>query len=158
MTDEPSGPNRGPAQRAGFLLAQVGAYAAMRFAQRLEEFGLTPGDVGLLRLIAVNPGQSQQVLAQALGVVPSRVVVLIDDLEGKGLVTRQRSATDRRNYELRLSPAGAQIMAQMREIGAAHEKDILRGLSATERKTLTGLLAKVAASHHLTPDVHPGLR
>jgi DNA-binding MarR family transcriptional regulator len=156
--DETTNSHRGPTQRGGFLLAQVGAYATMRFAQRLEDLGLTPSDIGLLRLIALNPGQSQQTLAQSLGVVPSRVVALIDELQGKGLVSRERSSTDRRNYELQLSPTGREVMAKMREIGSAHEKDILRVLTAAERKTLTALLAKVAASHDLPPDVHPGYR
>jgi DNA-binding MarR family transcriptional regulator len=93
-----------------------------------------------------------------LGVVPSRVVALIDELQGKGLVSRERSTTDRRNYELQLSPAGRDVMSKMREIGSAHEKDILQVLTAAERKTLTALLTKVAASHDLTPDVHPGYR
>jgi DNA-binding MarR family transcriptional regulator len=156
--DETTNSHRGPWQRGGFLLAQVGAYATMRFAQRLEDLGLTPSDIGLLRLIALNPGQSQQTLAQSLGVVPSRVVALIDELQGKGLVSRERSTTDRRNYELQLSPAGRDVMSKMREIGSAHEKDILQVLTAAERKTLTALLTKVAASHDLTPDVHPGYR
>jgi DNA-binding MarR family transcriptional regulator len=128
----------------------------MRFAERLEGLGLTPSDVGLLRMIAVNPGQSQQTLAQALRVVPSRVVSLIDDLQAKGLVTRERSSSDRRTYELRLSLVGVEAMEKMREIGSAHENDMMMGLSTEERTTLTALLAKLAASHALAPDVHPG--
>jgi DNA-binding MarR family transcriptional regulator len=94
-----------------------------------------------------------------LGVVPSRVVALIDELQGKVLVSRERSSTDRRNYELQLSPTGREVMSKMREIGSAHEKkDILQVLTAAERKTLAALLAKVAASHDLPPDVHPGYR
>jgi DNA-binding MarR family transcriptional regulator len=159
IAPEPAtGSQRGPAQRPGFLLAQIGAFATMRFAQRLEDLGLTPSDVGLLRLIALNPGQSQQTLAQSLGVVPSRVVALIDELQNKDLVHRERSTTDRRNYELHLTSTGQAAMNQMREIATAHEKDILSGLSVAERKSLTVLLGKIASSHNLTPDVHPDYR
>jgi DNA-binding MarR family transcriptional regulator len=157
-TASPGAPSRGGPPRGAFLLAQVGAFAAIRFAERLEGLGLTPGDVGLLRLIAANAGQSQQTLAQLLGVAPSRVVALIDDLQAKDLVIRARSATDRRSYELRLTRKGGQVMEAMREIGSAHEDDVLGVLTAAERQTLRALLAKLAEGHALTPDVHPGYR
>ena len=149
---------RGPTQRVGFLLSQVGAFAASKFAERLAVINLQPGDVGILRMIATTPGMSQQDLASKLGVGPSRVVALIDDLERKGLVARQRSIVDRRNHELRLTDAGRDVMAKMRGIGAAHENDVVQALTAEERLTLGALLGKVAESHGLTQDVHPGYR
>ena len=45
---------------SAFLLAQVGAHAAQRFTERIGELDLTPAQVGLLRLVASRPGQSQQ--------------------------------------------------------------------------------------------------
>lgn len=150
--------DRGPSERVGFLLSQVGALAAARFAERLADLDLQPGDVGILRLIAVDPGLSQQALAGKLGVVPSRVVALIDVLQKKGLVMRERSVKDRRNHELQLTDAGKAVMAQMREIGAAHEEDVVHALSPSERRALGTLLAKIAESHQLAPDVHPGYR
>jgi DNA-binding MarR family transcriptional regulator len=149
----------GPARTgSAFLLAQIGAHAAGRFAERVAVLGLGPGDVGLLRLIAGEPGRSQQSLAAALGVVPSRVVALVDGLERKGLVERRRSTQDRRNYELHLTGEAKQVMARMREVGSAHEEDMLAGLDTTERAQLAALLGKVAAHHDLAPGVHPGYR
>jgi DNA-binding MarR family transcriptional regulator len=155
-TEAPHPPGAGPARTgSAFLLAQIGAHAAGRFAERL---GLGPADVGLLRLIAGEPGRSQQSLATALGVVPSRVVALVDGLERKGLVERRRSTADRRNYELHLTGEAMQVMARMREVGSAHEQDMLSGLDAAERAQLAVLLGKVAAQQGLTPGVHPGYR
>lgn len=149
---------RKPSQRVGFLLSQLGSFAASRFAERLTEMDLHPSDIGILRMIAVDPGLSQRSLAELLGVGPSRVVALIDELEQKSLVARVRSMKDRRNYELHLTDAGRSVMARMREIGSAHEEEIVSALSAQERILLGELLAKVAESHGLTPDVHPGYR
>src|SRR4051794_34209430 len=81
-----------------FLLAQVGAQAANRFAARLEELKLVPAHTGVLRSIVGNPGISQQALATKLGLVPSRLVALLDELEGKGLIERRDNADDRRVY------------------------------------------------------------
>lgn len=155
MTD--SGSER--RQSAAFLLAQLGAFAAQRFGDRVGELGLQPSDVGILRIIARHEvALSQQALAGLLGVGPSRVVALIDALEKKGLVARARSARDRRNYELTLTDAGRDVMAQMRRIGSAHEREITGALSADERSTLITLLGRLARAHGLTADVHPGYR
>ncbi|QLE75423.1 MarR family transcriptional regulator [Streptomyces rectiverticillatus] len=50
-------------------------------------------------MIATRPGLSRRALAADLGVVPSRVVTLVDHLDGKGLVERRRSTEDRRNQQ-----------------------------------------------------------
>jgi DNA-binding MarR family transcriptional regulator len=144
--------------RAAFLLSQVGAHAAARFAERLEPLSLQPSDVGILRLIAADENLSQQGLADVLGVVPSRVVVLVDALEQKGLVTRVRSARDRRTYELRLTDEGHAVMEEMRAVGSAHEADITASLSPEEHQELGRLLRKIADGHGLTADVHPGYK
>jgi DNA-binding MarR family transcriptional regulator len=139
-----------------FLLSQVGAHAATRFAERISELGVIPADVGVLRMIATQPGRSQQSLAEELGVVPSRVVALVDNLERKGLVERRRNPKDRRNYELHLTTAGTQVMSRMRGLASAHENDICAALDDGQRAQLTELLEAIAAQQGLTPRVHPG--
>jgi DNA-binding MarR family transcriptional regulator len=74
-----------------FLIAQLGAYASAQFAKRLEPLGFTPAHAGILRIIAVTPGLSQQELAARLGMYPSRLVAVIDDLEKRSLIERQPS-------------------------------------------------------------------
>ncbi|MEV7612533.1 MarR family transcriptional regulator [Streptomyces sp. NPDC089799] len=148
-----------PAPRgAAFLLAQIGAHAAGRFAERVGELGLTPADVGLLRMIGGRPGRSQRALAEDLGVVPSRVVSLIDGLQDKGLVERRRSVEDRRNHELHLTADGRRALGSVSRTAAAHEDDLLAALDRDQRDLLLGLLQRVAAQQELTPGVHPGYR
>ena len=89
-----------------YTLTQLGTLAAQRFSDRVAELGLTAPEAGVLRLLIAQPGLSQRELATRLGSAPSRVVVLVDSLESKGLVRRRRSATDRRNHELRLTDDG----------------------------------------------------
>ncbi|MEU7725921.1 MarR family winged helix-turn-helix transcriptional regulator [Streptomyces sp. NPDC040724] len=143
---------------AAFLLAQIGAHAAGRFAERVAALGLTPADVGLLRMVAGRPGLSQRALAEDLGVVPSRVVALIDALEGEGLVERRRSAGDRRNHELHLTPEGRRSLGKVSRVASAHEDDLLAALDPDGRAQLLELLERVAAQQELTPGVHPGYR
>ena len=90
-------PATGPAHVA-FVLTQVGALAAMGFADQLAPLGLTPAHAGLLRAVAADPGRSQQAVATELGVLPSRLVALVDELEQDGLVERRRNPGDRRHH------------------------------------------------------------
>jgi DNA-binding MarR family transcriptional regulator len=143
---------------AAFLLAQLGAHAAMRFAQRIAEIGLTPPDAGILGNIATRPGISQQALAEHLGVMPSRMVALIDQLESKGIVERKRSAEDRRNYELSLTQKGRQVLGEIGRIAQEHEASLLAALTPEEREQLRSLCTRIADEQQLTPGVHPGYR
>ena len=152
------GPGGPPRPGNAFLLAQLGAHAAARFSERIKALDLTPAQAGVLRLIAWQPGRSQQDIARTLGTPPSRLVLLIDGLEERGLVERRRSRQDRRQYALHLTDAGAGFMGQLAGIGAAHEDDICAGLDAGERGQLAGLLERIAARQRLTPGVHPGYR
>ncbi|MFI6921203.1 MarR family winged helix-turn-helix transcriptional regulator [Nonomuraea spiralis] len=141
-----------------FLLAQLGAHAAGRFAARVAELGLSPADVGLLRMIAFQPGRSQQSLAADLGVVPSRVTAMLDPLDRAGLVERRRSAGDRRNHELHLTAEGTRVMEDVKRTAMAHEADLTSCLSPDQRGQLLTLLELVADDQGLTPGVHPGYR
>jgi DNA-binding MarR family transcriptional regulator len=143
---------------SAFLLAAVGAHAAARFAERVAELGLTPPQVGLLGLITASPGQSQQAVAQVLGMPPSRLVGLVDALADRGLVERRRNLHDRRLHALHITDAGEAMLAKIAKIGRAHDDALCRSLDAAERETLRTLLSRVAADQGLRPGIHPGYR
>jgi DNA-binding MarR family transcriptional regulator len=143
-------------RRTGFQLSQLGHLASRQFSESVSELGLTPPEAGVLRLLARNPGISQRDLAQRLGAVPSRVVVLLDALQDAGLVTRTRSVTDRRNHELELTDEGRAMMVRLRRVAEHHEGALVEGLSERERSQLARLVDKLASAHGLSPDAHPG--
>ena len=79
----------------GFLIASVGHAAATSFERSLAETGLHPRHFAVLRgLAAADEDQSQQHLARSLGIPPSRVVVLLDELVRRGYVSRRESPDD----------------------------------------------------------------
>jgi DNA-binding MarR family transcriptional regulator len=143
---------------AAFLLAQLGAYASGEFAKRLEPLGLTPAHAGIFRIMAANPGLSQQELAAKLGMYASRLVAVIDDLEKRGLIERQPSNTDRRLYALHLTKSGKEQLSAIGAIAREHGRDLLDALSEEERLTLTALLERVVNNKGLQKGVHPGYR
>src|SRR6202158_6332050 len=143
---------------AAFLLAQLGAYAPGQFAKRLQPLGFTTAHAGIFRIIAANPGLSQQELAAKLGMYASRLVAVIDDLEKRGLIERQPSNTDRRLYALHFTKSGREQLSAIWAIAREHGRDLFDGLSDEERSTLTALLERVAKKQGLQEGVHPGYR
>lgn len=144
--------------RLAFLLAQVGGHAASQFAARLTVLQLTPPDAGILRLLGMGAGISQQELSAKLGIHPSRLVAILDALEHRGFVQRKPNPADRRQYALHLTPDGKKILDEIGVLGRQHGEALCASLSPRERETLTDLLLKIAAEQGLTPGVHPGYR
>lgn len=141
-----------------FLLAQIGAHAAARFAERLAPLGLTPPHAGILRILGREPDMTQKALADLLGAFPSRLVLLLDELEKRGLVERHARPKDRRSHALRLTQAGRAQLEVLGRIAREHQDDLCAGLSAAERDQLRDLLLKIATQQELRPGVHTGYR
>jgi DNA-binding MarR family transcriptional regulator len=147
-----------PTAGLAFLLSQVGSHAASRFADRLEPLGLNPPHVGILRVIEQADGLSQQALGEKLGVFPSRLVQMIDELEERGLVERRDNPADRRSYALYLTKEGREAFEQISGIGREHQDALCAALSKSEQAQLADLLRRIADEQQLTPGIHPSFR
>jgi DNA-binding MarR family transcriptional regulator len=143
-------------QGAAFLLAQVGAHAAARFAERLAPLRLSPPHVGILRALAKSAGLSQQELASMLKIHSSRLVGLLDELEMRGFLMRQENADDRRTYALHLTEEGQATLIEIGRVAKEHQDSLLASLGKEERERLADLLQRIADDQGLTPGVHPG--
>ena len=148
----------GDGDGVAFLLSQLGHRSASIFADLIASIDLTPPHAGILRAISADPGRSQQALSGQLGLLPSRVVAYVDELEHRGYVERRRNPDDRRLHALYLTAAGKKTMTKIGELGRQHEKLLTAGLDAQQRDTLRQLLSVLAERQGLTPHVHPGYR
>ncbi|GAA1990066.1 MarR family winged helix-turn-helix transcriptional regulator [Amycolatopsis minnesotensis] len=156
MANRPRGD--APPAGAAFLLPQLGAHAADRFAERIAPLGLAPRHVGLLRWISHNSATTQRDVATAFGVRPSRIVVLLDELEELGLVRREVDPADRRNRAVRLTTQGRRALTRVGQAFLTHQNDLLSALTSSEQATLATLLARVAEQQGLSAGVHPAYR
>jgi DNA-binding MarR family transcriptional regulator len=154
VTNPPPEPEAGLA----FLLSQVGAHSSARFAERLAPLELSPPHAGILRVISQAGGLSQQALGEKLGMFPSRLVLVLDELERRGLVERRDSPADRRSYALHLTRAGREMLRRIGRIAREHQDALCAALDESERAQLAGLLTRIAAQQQLTPGIHPGYR
>jgi DNA-binding MarR family transcriptional regulator len=150
MTKGPQHPLGQGTHRVAQMLAQMGALAAGRFANRIAELEVTPAHAAVLRVVATEPGRSQQSLSVILGMQPARLTALLDDLETRGLIERRRHEKDHRLFALYLTAAGQQFMGRLAAAGAEHERDITGVLEDDERRQLGVILEKLAVSHGMT--------
>jgi DNA-binding MarR family transcriptional regulator len=147
-----------PSDGLAFLLSQVGFHASARFAARLEPLRVKPPHVGILRVVEQADGLSQQALCERLGVFPSRLVALIDELERLGLVERRNSPSDRRSRALHLTEEGRKTLRKIDRVSGEHQEAICHALDADERAQLADFLRRIVTEQGLSPGVHPGFR
>src|SRR5260370_29653494 len=146
-----------PASGVAFLLVQLGFHIAGLFGERLKRLGLEQRQAGMLVRLAENDGRSQQAIAELMGVNPTRMVFLTDELEKLGLVERRRNPADRRSHALHLTEAGTAMLARVREVTQAHEDAVTTGLTGAEREQLTSLLRRLARDQGLAAHSLPGI-
>jgi DNA-binding MarR family transcriptional regulator len=151
-------PRRVPPVGVAFLLSQVGAHAANSFEERLIEMELKPHHAGLLRMLGSNPGLSQQELSDLFGIFPSRLVILLDQLESRKLIERRENSSDRRGHRVYLTKAGRRALAGIGKRTLELETDLCAALTGPEKTTLTSLLTRMVAQQNIMPAVHPAYR
>lgn len=88
----------------------------------------------------------QHELAEAFCMDANNVVLLLNEIEQLGYVTRLRDPSDRRRHLVQLTPAGASALSLAERAQEAIEDDVLRALDPQERATLWKLLTRALRS------------
>jgi DNA-binding MarR family transcriptional regulator len=104
---------------------------------------ITPGLLGMLQVIAANPGLAQSRLAEAMEVDRSTIVKVVDQLEERDLIQREPSPNDKRSYCLRMTDGGRRALRRMEALVLRHEDEFTKVLSAEERRLLISLLMRL---------------
>jgi MarR family transcriptional regulator, negative regulator of the multidrug operon emrRAB len=143
-----------PSRRAARQANLLGALA-VAVVDRLHEARVDDGGRGLTASAALNhlrlrPAQNIDFLARLLHISHPATVRLVNRLEAEGLVERRPDEDDARSRALVLTRAG-----QRAALAAARKRleildEILASLTATERRQLEPVLAKLLAG--LTTD------
>jgi DNA-binding MarR family transcriptional regulator len=128
---------------AGYQLRLAYVAISRHFAAAMAPLDLTQKQTGVLWLIGANAGVSQIALATELGMDRASMMAIVDRLEDRKLVLRERSRQDGRRQELYLTPKGRKVLAQSKTILAAHERWITERFSEDEIATLMSLLKRI---------------
>lgn len=127
----------------GYQLRRAQVRVFNSFLKRLDELDVSPGEFGLLVLVGANPGLNQNALAKAIGSNRSLLVPMLDKLEARGLVAREKSAADRRSHAVVPSRAGQVLIARLKGVVRDHERQVTTPLNDEERQTLLRLLCRL---------------
>lgn len=102
----------------------------------------------LIHLDNANRPLTQKELAAAIGIDGSTLVRLLDALETRQLAQRQSDPADRRTRRLAITPAGKQLVAQIRQALAQPEAQMLQGLSEAELAAMVQGFEKIQHNLH----------
>ncbi len=99
--------------------------------------------------------RTQAALAAAIGADKTRLIPVLDDLQRRGLITREPDPADRRVRVLNLTPAGRKLHAAVRADIRAAEDTLLAGVAEQDR---SGFLAVLQALDRPGPQTDQGRR
>lgn len=98
----------------------------------------------LATLEEFGPG-AQAEIGRRLGIDPSDMVAILNDLERSGYVSRERDPDDRRRNSVTMTPAGRAALDHFDEAIAAAQDAVLASFSPADRDQLLTLLARLVA-------------
>ncbi|MFD1343513.1 MarR family winged helix-turn-helix transcriptional regulator [Litorisediminicola beolgyonensis] len=134
------------ARYAGYHLRRTTRLFLSDVAQVLKPLGLRMITFSTLATISGAPGIRQSRLASVLAVEKPNLVAILEELEGRGLILRERLESDRRVYVLKTTAEGEALVRQAHDAVEEHEERLMSPLDETERRTLIEMLAKVRAA------------
>ncbi len=124
-------------------LAQTASFQA--FSQESRGVDLSPGRFATLMLIGRNPGISQTALASANGRDKSTLTPILENLERRGFIVREKMKTDRRSYQLSLTDAGKKMLDQLTVCAKRHDDNLDHIIGAKDRAKFLKILQKISA-------------
>ncbi len=124
-------------------LQRAAGLAAARVEAAVHPHGLSASQFGVLDTIATRGAVHQQELAEALGRSKAQMTAIIDALESRALVRRERHATDRRFITVHLTEAGTRLLEDATPARTAAIVDLMSDLTGEQRARLARLCRRL---------------
>jgi DNA-binding MarR family transcriptional regulator len=133
------------------LLSQLNRVVYRRATE--DVLGIKLKQLIALEILVKNEGCLQQELGATLMVDPNNCVLLLNELDDRGFVERQRDPKDRRRHIVVITSAGQKALAKAEAKLEALEGEVLVNLDPAEREQLRDLLARAMDGQDGGPDV-----
>lgn len=127
----------------GYLLNRASQQCRDYFDGLVTPLGIRGRHFGVLAVVGEEKPLSQIEISERLGIDRNTMVLLLDDLETGGFVTRTRDPQDRRAYLIALTPTGRDVLAQGTQMAHRTNDEVLSPLSPDERAQLHALLSRL---------------
>jgi DNA-binding MarR family transcriptional regulator len=137
-----------PEQEAILNLARTNDQVQILFERLFRAYEeLTPSQYNILRILRGEgkPMQILEIAERTITVVPG-ITGLIDRLERKGLVRRERSTEDRRVIYVRITEKALDLLGRIDEPLSKLHEEVMMGLTRDEMKEMIRLMEKIRES------------
>ncbi|MEN8150232.1 MAG: MarR family transcriptional regulator [Planctomycetota bacterium] len=140
------GVDPGSLERCMTFLCLIGEIDRL-ITRHLERHGLSKTRFSTLEALVHHPDRclTPAELADRTGITRAAMTTVLDGLEKRGLVARERREGDRRLVHVRLTGKGAGFLEGILPDHYRGLCSIMKRLTATERETLTRLYDKIAS-------------
>jgi len=137
-----------PTDRLGFLVRAVSHTMTQRLEQVLRPIGLTQAQLAALAQLAVGPaeGLSGAELGRRAVVTAQAMSAAVASLAQRGLVTRAPSPSHGRVIEVRITPAGRELLERAKDLTAPVHAQATAQLSDVEAEQLRSLLKRTMSA------------
>ena len=135
-------PFRSRQQEAGIALVRTADHVRRHFARVIEPHGITPQQFNVLRILrgAGESGMPTLEIARRMIERTPGITRLLDRLEAKKLVRRERCPTDRRQVLCWIDPPGLALLEALEEPVQRADRTAMRGLAERDLRHLIRLL------------------
>jgi MarR family transcriptional regulator, organic hydroperoxide resistance regulator len=127
----------------GYKLKLLSQSMGRKFQERLEPLGLTPFHWVVLCCLWQEDGLAIGTIGEKLQQVGGTLTGVLDRMEERGLVRRERDSQDRRIWRIWLTDAGRELQQVLPPIVLEFQEQILKEIPHSKRKQLSSLLDRM---------------
>ena len=124
-------------------LQRAADLSSARVEQAVHPFGLSASQFGVLDTLNARGPVHQQELAEALGRSKAQMTAIIDALESRELVRRERHATDRRFITVHLTTDGREVLSKATPARTDAIVELMTELTGEQRARLARLCRRL---------------
>lgn len=130
----------------GYQLKLVSQLTYREFQGRLEPFGITPFHYLVLCCLWQEDGLATSGIAEKIQQLGATLTGVLDRMEERGMVRRERDPQDRRIWRVWLTEEGNSLREVLPPIAAEALEKFLTGVSARDRERLSKILARIVVN------------
>ncbi|HWK47896.1 MAG TPA: MarR family transcriptional regulator [Stellaceae bacterium] len=129
--------------RPGYLVRRLHQIHTALFLEECGHFAITPVQYGLMTALRREPGRDQASLGAEVGIDRTNAADVLERLAERGLIRRERSASDRRSKVASLTEAGEALTEQMYAHMLRAQERLLEPLAPEFRPAFLAMLRQL---------------
>lgn len=134
-------------QTLAFTIHRTAVRLKTSFNRHLLPHGITADQFAILASLWESDGMLQSQLAERLFKDGANISRMVDRLEDKGLVRRERDQKDRRVSHVQLTPRGRKIQGELLDSVQSFREQAYKGLNGEELDRLREVLDRIVINN-----------